>query len=222
MQQKKLIINNLKYNTKMKKAFKLFAMALVAGAMMVACDPNDDPINPNDSTPGNNGDDNTPDTPLVEGVKATFGAVAWDAASVQAYNYQSGLYFYAFSNADEQTFPIVMCYATQVTPGELTDTFDESTMGYTNGKIGSLDYYEEYALSDGQGGSYGDWWAESATAKINSYDATSLLIDADINANMFSALEAFVADFGQVGMAAATHKNLTVDFCWTLTMYTGK
>ena len=200
----------------MKKAFKVFAMALVASAMMFACTPDNGDDNNDPNNPGGN-------EPKPEKVSVTFGAVTWDAASVLAYNYESGLYYYAFSNADEQTLPITMAYVAQVTPGEISDTFDEENFSYTNDKIGSLDYYEEYILESSDGSAtFGDWWAESATVKINSYDATSLLINATINATMFSAYEAYTQGGGAVGMQAASRKNLTVDFNWTLTMYEGK
>lgn len=196
----------------MKKAFKLFAMAMMACSMTMFFACGTDPVDP-DPEP-------EPDPePQPEAIAVNFDGTSWTAASAMAYNYQGGLFMYAFSNADQQSLPIAMVYAGSVEPGTYTDSFDEDAFSYTEGNIGSIDYYEEYAISYGNGGSYGDWWAKTATYTVNSYDATSMLLNANVNAVMFSALEAFVSDFGAVGMDAASTANMTMAINFTLTPY---
>lgn len=201
----------------MKKAFKLFAMALVASAMVFACgekDPEGDNNNPN-------GDNNNPGgEPAPEKIEVTFGPQSWTAQSAEAYYFQGGPYIFAFSDATGEQFPIMALYTTSAAAGNYSDSFDGDGMTYNNGNINTLDYYEEYSLSaSGGNGTYGDWWAKTATVKVNSFDATSLLFNAEVTAVMFSALEAYVADFGAVGMDAASTKDMTAKINFTLTPY---
>lgn len=153
------------------------------------------------------------------GVNVTFGNSSWTSAYTEAYNVQDMPYFMAFSNADQQTFPIVAFFGTTLNPGTTSATYDDNTMGYDN--LNTLDYYEEYALS-GNGTSYGDWWAKTATVNVTSYDATSMQFVASISAVMFSALEAYVDDFGHVGAENASTQNLSISVNQTLVEYTGK
>lgn len=200
----------------MKKAFKLFAMALVASAMVFACgekDPEGDNNNPNDNN-------NPGGEPAPEKIEVTFGPQSWTAQSAEAYYFQGGPYIFAFSDATGEQFPIMALYTTSAAAGNYSDSFDGDQMMYNNGNINTLDYYEEYSLSaSGGNGTYGDWWAKTATVKVNSFDATSLLFNAEVTAVMFSALEAYVADFGAVGMDAASTKDMTAKINFTLTPY---
>lgn len=153
------------------------------------------------------------------GVNVTFGNSSWTSAYTEAYNVQGMPYFMAFSNADQQTFPIVDFFGNTLTPGTTTDTYDEQ-QGWST--INDINYYEEYALSSQSGGTYGDWWGKTATVNVTSYDATTMQFVASISAVMFSALEAFVDDFGHVGMDAASTQNLSISVNQTLVEYTGK
>lgn len=157
------------------------------------------------------------------GVNVTFGNNSWTSAYTEAYNVQGMPYFMAFSNADQQTFPVFAYYGTSVEPGTYSDSFNEDAMSYNNNNFYTVDYYEEYALQSTQGSTYGDWWAKTATVNVTSYDATTMQFVASISAVMFSALEAFVGDNGTaVGMDAASTQNLSASVNQTLVEYTGK
>lgn len=192
----------------MKKFFKFAAIALVATGMLFSCGKEEEDNN------GENNNNQQQEEQIPEGVVVTFGHSVWTAALVDpAYNYQGDLYMYAWSNEDQQTMPFMMVYADALTAGTVTDSFDEETFGYANDKIYSFDYYEETGLQDQSGNIFGDWWAQTATIEVKSYDATSMAYVAKVTAVMFSAVEAYVES---AGMDAATKEDLSMTINTTL------
>lgn len=195
----------------MKKFFKLFAVALVAGAMFTACG-EDDPI---DDNGGNNGgNEGGGDTPtVVEGINVTFGEETWTAASDAATQMisdpQRGNYAYIFGAkvAGAQEFPLVNILA-KAEVGTQEATYVESTMALDNQAIIICDYYKASALQNQDGQQFGDYWAKSATWKVDAFDATAMKLTATMNAVMFSAADAYVQ--GGVGYENADIQNMKV------------
>ena len=193
----------------MKKFFKLFAVALVAGAMFTAC--GDDPVTPEggDTTGGGN----TPEPPaVVEGINVTFGEESWTGAADAQLQYvndpQMGQYAYVFASkvAGGESYPFVnVMGATKV--GTAEATYSEEQMSLDNPDVVICEYYEATALTTDQTDRYGDWWAKTASWTVEAFDATALTLTANMEAVMFSAKEAYL---DKLGLAGASEKNMTV------------
>lgn len=185
----------------MKKFFKFFAVALVAGCMFTACG------DKNNNGEGG-GEGNTPQA-IEDGIKVTFGTTNWTAANdYTAQEYQGMAYIFAGKDAGMESFPLVNIYATH-TVGKVSGAFNASDMAYNTQDIATVDYYNEYSLSSGQS-TFGDYWAKTCNWEVVSYDATAMKISAKLDAVMFSALEAYVQEFGAVGMDQASTMNMKV------------
>ena len=193
----------------MKKFFKLFGVALVAGAMFTAC--GDDPVTPEggDTTGGN-----TPEPPaVVEGINVTFGEETWaaaaDAETMLIDDPQMGKYAYIFAGkvAGGAEFPLVNIIAAAEV-GTQEATYVEANMALDNQKIIVCDYYKATALVNGNGQQFGDYWAKTATWKVDSFDATSMELNGSMEAVMFSAADAYLQ--GGVGYENADIQNMKV------------
>lgn len=193
----------------MKKFFKLFAVALVAGCMFTACgDKETDPTN----DPSNNPGDNQPT--VAEGkILVNFGGNEWTSVAeggVMAPSYNI-LGMSARSDEAGQTFPMADCYINQTTTGSWNDTYDTQAGGlgqWTGNQFSYIEYYEAGSVVDGNNTQYGDFWAESATVAVSQLDATALTFSMTCNATMFKAMDVFGQ--GGVGIANATKKQLTM------------
>lgn len=184
----------------MKKAVKFLALALVASSMLVACGGGDEPENP--TTPA--------------GMNVTFDGTAWQANDdISSYDFfaeYSAYLLRGMQTADAYPICDVCAYAT--TAGEYNGTIDDQSWGYSAEEFAYIEYYKEGSVT-ANGYTYGDWWAYSANLKVNAFDATAMTLDAEVNAVMFDAYEAY--GDGGTGSADATHKDMKVTANLTLT-----
>lgn len=150
-------------------------------------------------------------------VKVTFNNGVWNAGDISGRyytgQYEDGSSYAGWVVSAAQTagsdFPSAdVATLTGKSTGSFSDNANTSNGSLTSGDFNYVEYYEETSLSDGTF-SYGDWWAKSITLNITAFDATSLTVSANVSATMFSALEAFVASAGQVGVEAASTAPLT-------------
>lgn len=154
-----------------------------------------------------------------EGVQVTFGSASWTADPNASAFYHLGQYndFYLAVMPVSGQLPQA-CFWANCAVGEHASNFivDEQ-YGYTydNEDAYRCDYYAEGAVSVGNQ-TRGDWWARTWSAKVNSYDATSMTVDATITATMFDVMEAF-GEGGTDDPATASQQNLTANVAVTLT-----
>ena len=142
------------------------------------------------------------------GVKVAFNGSNWEANSIQAAYYTDYGIWDVYAMETQGNLPIADV-ATAVLSGSSTGTADEN--GSLDGDLNWIEYYNETYLQDGNGTYYGDYWAKNATVTVSAFDATALTITSNVNATMFSALEAFVASAGAVGVDAASTASMTVN-----------
>jgi len=142
---------------------------------------------------------------VAAGVNVTFNGSNWDASDIQSAWYESYGVWDVYSSQTSGSFPIADV-ATAVTSGSASGTVDENG-SLDNDSFNWIEYYNETSLQDQNGTAYGDYWAKTATVSVTSFDATALTLTANVNATMFSALEAFVDG---TGVDAATTAPMTV------------
>ena len=147
--------------------------------------------------------------PANPGVKVTFNGSSWDASSIQSKYYTDYSVWDVYSAQSQGSLPIADV-ATSVLSGSSSATAD-SQNGELSGDFQWVEYYNETYLQDDNGTKYGDYWAKNVTCAVSAFDATALTLSANVNATMFSALEAFVQSAGAVGVDAATTAPMTVN-----------
>ncbi|MBR1549346.1 MAG: hypothetical protein IJ634_01765 [Bacteroidales bacterium] len=187
----------------MKNIFKFMGIALMACSLTVACGDKD---NENDNEGGEGGGNTT-----TTSVSVNFnGQNQGTMNSIQAaYNANYAVCVFDFF-AEAQTFPGVEIYLNSSANGQSTATYDVSSMNLTGGDCAICEFYESTSLRDGDGLTYGDWWAAEANSNVTAMDLTNLKASFTVNATMFWALEAYVEEAGQVGYDAATRAPMTV------------
>lgn len=148
--------------------------------------------------------------PAAPAVKVTFNNGVWDASSIQAKYYSDDQSWDVYSMQTQGSLPIADV-ATGLLSGSATGTAG-SNGSLDNESLYWIEYYNETYLQDQSTGYYyGDYWAKNATVAVSAFDATALTLTSNVNATMFSAYEAFVADAGAVGVDAASTAPMTVN-----------
>ena len=153
-----------------------------------------------------------------EGVQVTFGSATWTADPNASTFYHLGQYndFYVAVMPTQGQLPQALFWA-NCGLGEHASVFSDSDFSYDNEDAWMCDYYAEGGVNTGSQ-TRGDWWASTWSATVNSYDATSMAVDATINATMFDVIEAF-GDGGTGSASTASHQNLTASIAVNLTEY---
>ena len=147
--------------------------------------------------------------PVGPSVKVTFNNGVWDASSISTRWYTDYAMWDVYSMQTEGNLPIADV-ATYIVSGSSSATAS-SENGELGGDFGWVEYYNETYLQDGNGTYYGDYWGKNITCNVTAFDATALTLSANVNGTMFSALEAFVASAGAVGVDAASTAPMTVN-----------
>ncbi len=150
------------------------------------------------------------------GVKVAFNGTNWTAGDYAGSYYsgqmQDGTPYAGWivsASQTAQSYPMLdMATLTGKNTGSYSDNANTSGGGLSSGDFNYVEYYENTSLSDGTY-TYGDWWAKSITLNVTAFDATSLTVSANADAIMFSALQAFVQDYGAVGVDAAPTAPMT-------------
>lgn len=156
-----------------------------------------------------------------EGVNVTFGSATWKAdASASQYSFLSQYNDFVLALLETSgSLPQAMIWANSAT-GEHAGTFDDNALSYDNEDTYMCDYFAEGGITvtyqDGSSVTRGDWWANTWTATVNSFDATALTIDVTTNATMFDVMAAFGSD-GTGSAATAPQTNMVVSAAVTLT-----
>ena len=139
------------------------------------------------------------------GVTVTFNDTTWQAGSIQSRWYDQYNAWQVYASQSEEQLPIVDI-ATSIVSG--TNSASASESGSLGNNFYWVEYYHDNYLLDGDGNYYGDYWAKDVTCTVTSFDATALTLTANVNATMFSALEAFI---NGTGVNAAPTATMTVD-----------
>lgn len=182
----------------MKNIFKVMGVALLACSMiMVSCKK-----------------DENEDSTVAEGINVTFDGQSWTAAeSSCGYTAAYGGIQFNGAQVSGEDFPQFdeFIYATET--GSWTEA--SAAQGLPNfaesATHGWVEYYKEMYIT-ANGYYYGDWWAYDATTEITAVDLTALTASAKMNGTMFDVAEAYIADYGAVGAAAATHAPYSATF----------
>lgn len=155
--------------------------------------------------------------PTTPGVKVTFNGSAWDASNFAGRYYEGTTqagepyagWIVSAQKTNGDTYPTSdVATLTGKNTGSFTGTADASNGGLAGGSFNYVEYYNETTLQD-ENFNYGDWWAKNITLNVTAFDATALSMSANVNATMFSALEAFVQSAGAVGVEAASTAPMT-------------
>ena len=146
--------------------------------------------------------------PANPGVNVTFSGTNWDAGAIQAQYYTDYGAWDVYAAQTSGSLPIADV-ATYITSGSAS-AVASSEDGSLSDNFAWVEYYNETYLQDNNGAYYGDYWAKTVTCAVSAFDATALTLSANVNATMFSALEAFVPDAGAVGVDAASTAPMTV------------
>ena len=180
----------------MKNIFKFMGLALMASSLMIACDKNnEEPETPADNTPA--------------GITVTFNGASWTPAdaTIAAGTTQSGINYILSDlyGSTSEDFPEAYVVTTQREVGSVTNTYTEDNMSLGQSGVVTCEYYNETALvNQSSGVYYGDWWAEEVTCDVKAIDMTNMKLSYILNANMFSALEAYVNGQYQAGASKGT------------------
>ena len=181
----------------MKNIFKIMGLALMACTLTVAC-----------------GDKNEDTTTVAEGINVTFDGSSWTGAQNNCtYNEGFNALFFGAQETAGQNFPAFAesFYATEA--GSVTETSNATNGNFAaEATHGYVEYYKDMSLVDNDQNYYGDWCAEQATTNIVAVDLTALTVSAEMNGTMFNAAQAFVPDYGQVGIAAADRAAYSATF----------
>ena len=132
-------------------------------------------------------------------VKVTFNTDKWDAGSVQGAYYSANTAWDVYAEAEAESYPKAdVAMFTGTATGSYSDVVDpESAFLSSRGsEFGWVDYYYDSYLYDGDNNVYGDWWAKSATVNVTAFDATAMMISADVTATVFDAAEALIDGAG--------------------------
>ena len=192
----------------MKNIFKFLGIALMASALMIACEK--DPQENNDTTP------TTPEQPATPSVTVTLGSENYNfpvqnAMYVSSYN-MTAFDFFTTGGSITEGMPGCEIYTTLVAPGQGTATFVASNMGL-DGDPSVCEFYENTYLTDNNGYAYGDWWADEASINMTVFNLDNAKASFTVNATMFDALNALVQNNNPnyVGYADAERRNMTVN-----------
>ncbi len=147
--------------------------------------------------------------PANPGVKVAFDGTNWDANDIQSQYFTDYDAWDVYAAQTSGSLPVADV-ATYVTSGSAS-AVASSDDGSLSDDFAWVEYYKETYLQDSNGNNYGDYWAKNVTCAVSAFDATALTLSANVNATMFSALEAFVADAGAVGVDAASTAPMTVN-----------
>ena len=200
----------------MKNIFKFMGIALMAGSLMVACNPEEN--EPTDSTPSTP-TDTTPVTPPAPQSTLT---INWDGAAAQvgivdAYQLQADFTVYILNAAaglenDNYVFPIYrlgLDLDNDPSYGCAIAALYRYTFGggqYEGGSLFPTDVVESayYTSSVSQNmGILGDWWLDQYTVQPDltlanaQFDATNLTLTTSFSLQMFSFSDYNDAGLGQ-------------------------
>lgn len=179
----------------MKNIFKVMGVALLACSMvMVSCKKDDDKESSN----------------IPDGIKVTFNGTTWNGNINNCASYGTALQFSAAET--EGDFPVYDEAIKTTEVGTNHATANTTNGGLDNQTYAWVEYYQRTSLVDGNDNHYGDWWGAEVNTEITAIDLTALTVSAKMNGTMFDAAEAFVPDYGQVGVAAATHAPYSATF----------
>ena len=142
-------------------------------------------------------------------VKVAFSGSNWEASAITARYYTSADVWDVYSMQTDGELPIADV-ATSILSGSASANASSSNGQLDNESFNWVEYYDATYLTDGSN-YYGDYWAKNVTCAVTAFDATALTISANVNATMFSALEAFVESAGAVGVDAASTAPMTVN-----------
>lgn len=201
----------------MKNIFKFLSIALVAGAMMVACNPDNE----------NGNTDTTPVNPQPQPQPATPSASATFAGAEYNFPVQTGMYvasygisafdFFTSGGSITEGMPGCEIYTSLTSAGQGSATLDVSgSRPVLDGDPSVLEFYMNTYLSDQQGYAYGDWWGETAEINMTAFDMDNGKASFTVNATMFDALNSFVPGTDAnpnptyVGFDAAERAQMTV------------
>jgi len=140
-------------------------------------------------------------------VKVTFNNGVWDASTISGKYYTSHNVWDVYSMKTADSYPIADV-ATAIQSGSSSANADpDNNCSLDNDNFWWVEYYDETSLTDGTN-YYGDYWAKTVTCTVSAFDATALTLSANVDATMFSALEALVDG---VGIDAASTAPMTVN-----------
>lgn len=197
----------------MKNIFKFLSIALVAGAMMVACNPDNE----------NGNTDTTPVNPQPQPQPATPSASATFAGAEYNFPVQTGMYsatygltafdFFTSGGSITEGMPGCEIYTLLTAAGQGTATLNTSgSLPQLEGDPAVLEFYMNTYLTNQSGTAYGDWWGETAEINMTTFDMDNGKASFTVNATMFDALNSFVAEGNPdyVGFDAAERAQMTV------------
>jgi hypothetical protein len=152
----------------MKKAFKFMALALMAGALVVACSKDNDNDNSNpDPNPGQSS------------YSLTFGGQALDVAG-----------YYSAAHGDVQGYHMWLFQCAQKAEGD--QVFFPYYVAYflgaskTEAQVYDIELYKETYLQDANGNMYGDWQLDKMNSlNCTAMDATTGVVSLVANASMY-------------------------------------
>ena len=149
-------------------------------------------------------------------INVTFDELSWQPEKVFAY-YNTNSTLYLQAHRQNSTRALDWLLATNVAVAGGTSTIDGSNLQYSPNDIFSrLEYYKNDTLTlnytDGTQRNFGDYWAQTATVNVKSFDATTHKATIDITATMFRAHEAYSKVDGHfVGLdSVTTFKNMSI------------
>lgn len=203
----------------MKNIFKFLSIALVAGAMMVACEK--DPENGTTDTTGNTPVNPQPQ-PQERGVNVTFGSETWTAGDVTAIygTVQAGWSaFQVTAYKETGALPAFMLLSKleqgSQTVNAIIETVSDTTYGdytavtgYDNEYV-NLQYYDSQEALQYTQGQRGDYGMLNATVNVTAYDATAMTLTANVTAQMWNWFSWYTGEVLNVEDAAT--KNLTIN-----------
>ena len=174
--------------------------------------------------------------PTNKGVSVTFNGNSWAANDEDGGAFAGSFFPTQYGNAwdvaavpqdaqsevspNTKTVYIPMADVSMITgtnTGSFTGTAGED--GGLSSDFSYLEYYNQGYLYDDTY-NYGDWWAKSATVNITAFDATSLVMSANVTATMFDSYNALVEGAGVNGAPTASLTETITNV--TLTDYTSK
>jgi hypothetical protein len=171
----------------MKRIFTIMGVALIACSLITSC---------KDKNEENEDNNQNQEEQIADGVKIQFnGGEAWVPGDAETINvtYNGSTFMIAdyFGTADSYV-PGFELYTFQQGAGSQTTTADaQGQLSSTTGPM-VCEYYENTYLTS-NGTAYGDWWAKSVTCDMKAFDLSTLKTTFVVDANMFSALQAFVS-----------------------------
>ena len=141
-------------------------------------------------------------------VKVTFKNNTWSAGSIDGSILSDNVTWSVFAEQTANDYPKSdVCMAT-TEETTMYNRCNSQTGELTSPNFQWIDYYETGYMEDSHGVKSGDWWAYNATVQIYEFDATNLEVNADVDATMFAADNAFDPEYGAVGVENATRASM--------------